>query len=594
MKKMMSLRTAVSLIISLVMVFTITGCQGNEKNPPGSSTSASNAGGGTGTTGHTLDQLDANADPVQEPLGKYDPEISITTIHGANDGAFWFPEGDDISNNIYTRTWKERLGINYSFLWTSPGSQSAEKFNIMLTSGDLPDMLSVSKEHFEQLYQAGKLEDMTDYLVEYASKYTKKYLTGDYKPLLDYVTKDGRAYGIPNGFSYHDTGNMVWIRADWLKNLGMEPPKNFAELEAVMDAFTNKDPDGNGQKDTYAIASKSFVQYYEFGMNDAYFNMFDVFPYKWIKDGSGGLQDGMFGAEQRGKTRDSLLKLAEYYKKGYLHPEFVTFDDARYQEELLSDKCGIFFRDLWAAYWPLVLHKDSNPEADWIPVEIPGIDGKPAYCGTDVSQVQNVNVVIKGAKNPEALVKMCNLYHDLNNNPETMEFAKYNTDPKDNNQIFLAYPFLIYNPSFNYEGYQAISKAFKSGSADGLSEAYRMFYDQAKAYRDTGDKMGWPPYRSYTSEGCLNIINSYIENKRFKMNEYTDTPTQFQLENESVVKKMYDQMFVQIVLGKAGAEAFDQFIASYDKLYYNTAKAEKDEWFKNKGGQSLQEWFNNK
>ncbi len=594
MKKSMLLRSTVSILLILVLAFSFAGCGGGVKNPSENNTATKAANGSSDASENTLDQLDATAEPAGDPFGKYDPEISITTVHAANDGAFWFPKGDDISNNIYTRTWKERLGINYSFLWTSPGSQGAEKFNIMLTSGDLPDMLSVTKGQFEQLYQAGKLEDMTDALVKYASKYTKKYLAGDYKPLLDYVTKDGRAYGIPNGFSYHDTGNMVWLRADWLKNLGMKVPGNFAELEAVMEAFTNKDPDQNGKNDTYAIAAKSFAQYNEFGMNDAYFNMFGVFPYKWIKDSSGGLQDGMLGAEQRGKTRDSLLKLAEYYKKGYLHPEFATFDDARYQEELLSDKCGIFFRDLWGAYWPLVLHKDSNPKADWIPVEIPGVDGNPAYCGTDVSQVQNINVVIKGAKNPEALVKMCNLYHDLNNNPETMEFAKYNTDPKDNNQIFLAYPLLIYNPSFNYEGYQAISKAMKTGSTDGLSEAYKMFYGQAKSYLDTGDKAGWPPYRSYTDEGSLGVINSYIENKRFKMNEYTDAPTQFQLENESVVKKMYDQMFVQVVLGKAGIEAFDQFTASFDKLYYTTAKAEKDQWFKAKGSKSLQEWFDSK
>ena len=55
-------------------------------------------------------------------------------------------------------------------------------------------------------------------------------------------------------------------------------------------------------------------------------------------------------------------------------------------------------------------------------------------------------VATKGCEHPEALVKMTNLYHDLNNNPETMEFNTFNTDPTDNNQPFLMYPLPILQP----------------------------------------------------------------------------------------------------------------------------------------------------
>ena len=83
--------------------------------------------------------------PTKDPFEKYDPPITVTTVHTANDGAFWFPEGDSIDDNIYTRRFSEELGINYEFLWTCPGSQSAERINTMLASGDLPDFLSVTR-----------------------------------------------------------------------------------------------------------------------------------------------------------------------------------------------------------------------------------------------------------------------------------------------------------------------------------------------------------------------------------------------------------------------------------------------------------------
>ena len=227
-------------------------------------------------------QLDPSAEPAQDPLGKYDPPISVTMVHTANDGAFWFPAGDDINNNVYTRRWEETLGIKYSFLWTCPGSQAEEKMNVMIASGDLPDFFAVNRKQFEMLYKAGMLEDLTGAIEQYASKYTKKYLTGQYASLLDVATRDGKTYGLTNGFTYHDTCQMIWIRADWLKKLGLETPKTLADLENIMDAFVNKDPDGNGANDTYAVAaSAASLNSTTWGLNPSFFNMFHTYPNQW-------------------------------------------------------------------------------------------------------------------------------------------------------------------------------------------------------------------------------------------------------------------------------------------------------------------------
>ncbi|MDR1446789.1 MAG: hypothetical protein LBI90_07845, partial [Treponema sp.] len=68
--------------------------------------------------------------PTKDPYGTYDPPITVKVVHTSNDQAFWFPQGDSIDSNIYTRRYERDLGIKYEFLWTSPGSQSAEKFNL--------------------------------------------------------------------------------------------------------------------------------------------------------------------------------------------------------------------------------------------------------------------------------------------------------------------------------------------------------------------------------------------------------------------------------------------------------------------------------
>ena len=184
---------------------------------------------------------------------------------------------------------------------------------------------------------------------------------------------------------------------------------------------------------------------------------------------------------------------------------------------------------------------------------------------------------------------MTNLYHDLNNNPETMEFGTFNTNPEDNNQPFLMYPLNIYNPSFNYEGHIAIKEAEKTGNTDGLCEAYKQFYDQAQAYENEGDKAGFPAYRSYLTEGSsFEVIETYLDNKRIVFNEYTAEETPFMIENGPTVKKMYDEMAIQVITGKADITAFDSFMQSYDEIYGTKATEEVNQWFQDKGGVSVQ------
>ncbi len=573
----------VAILLALSMLLSFAACGKSGEAPAPAETKAAETYDGP----MSLEEVPA---PLKDPFEKYEPAITVTTIHTANDGAFWFPEGDSISNNIYTRRFSEELGINYEFKWTCPGSQASEKLNAMLVSGDLPDFLSVDKTTFEKMYNAGLLEDITVPLIEYASEYTRQYLTGDFKNLMDYTTRDGRYYGIPNGFGYQDGGDMIWIRKDWMDKLNLKVPQTLEELEVIMDAFVNQDPDGNGLDDTYAIALYASSQNpWEYTLNNAFYNMFNSYPGIWYENTKGEIEHGMFGQESRVRTKATLAKAAEYYEKGYISPDFVTMDYDMRNEDMFSGKCGIFFADVWGAYWPLVLHKDIDPEADWIPIPVVSGEFGEGKIARNATTVQNILVATKGCEHPEALVKMANLYHNLNNNPETMEFSEYNTDPVDNNQIFLAFPLLIYNPIFNYEGYKLISEAQETGKTDELCDAYKMFYDQGMAYLNEGDPAGWCVYRSYLKgDSSLSVIDSYIQNKQIVFNEYTAEDTTFMIENKPTVKKMYDELVIGIITGKSDLSAYDEFMARYDELYGNQATQEVNDWFQAQGGVSIQ------
>lgn len=576
-------------VIALSMVVTMFGCAKPSVSEESSKEqSSSSESGSSEVTGQTLEDVPK---PTKDPLEKYDPEIDVSLIHTDTTAAFWFPEGEDLENNIYTRTYKDTLGINYSFKWTCPGPQATEKKNTMYASGDLPDFMSVDRKDFEKLQKAGLLADLTTPIIEYASEYTRQYLTGEYSGLLDAATKDGKYYGLTNGMSYKDNGTMVWLRKDWLDKLGLEIPKTMDELEVVMKAFTEKDPDGNGQNDTYGMAMGTASQTpWSWTLDNSFLNSYNSYPGVWYKNSKGEIEQGMFGEESRARTRLALEKGAEFYQKGYINKEVATMDSEMRNQDIFSDKTGVFFEGIWGAYWPLVLHRDSSPEADWIAIpNVAGIENGGNNPVNDVN-VSGILVATKNAKNPEALVKMSNLYHDLNNNPETMKFDEYNTWPTDSNQIFLAYPLLIFNPSFNYEGYKEISAAQESGKTDGLSQAYKMFYDQAIDFEKNGANGGFAPYRTYfKGDTALSVVDSYIENNKNVFNEFTVEPTEFMIENEPTIKKLYDEMAINVIMGKSDITAYDEFIKQYDTTYGETATKEVNEWFKANGGESIQD-----
>lgn len=61
---------------------------------------------------------------------------------------------------------------------------------------------------------------------------------------------DGRIYGVPISVQTH----VLFIRRDWREKLGLPVPRSWEELAQLSRAFTERDPDGNGRRDTYGLA----------------------------------------------------------------------------------------------------------------------------------------------------------------------------------------------------------------------------------------------------------------------------------------------------------------------------------------------------
>ncbi|NRF92965.1 extracellular solute-binding protein [Paenibacillus frigoriresistens] len=176
---------------------------------------------------------------VQEPVIR----IVVNSL-GMN-----FPEGMDENNNPYLTYIEKNIGVQVN-VTLPPLNGYDEKLNVIMTSGEPPDLLNTSNPSwFINFVNQKALTPLNDYIEKYGTNLKAKIP----KEAWDNVTVDGHIYAIPSLNEVKGT-EIVYARKDWLDKLGLQPPRTIEEFTAVMKAFAEGDPDGNGIKDTVGLS----------------------------------------------------------------------------------------------------------------------------------------------------------------------------------------------------------------------------------------------------------------------------------------------------------------------------------------------------
>ena len=145
------------------------------------------------------------------------------------------------------------------------------------------------------------------------------------------------------------------FRQDWLDKLGLEAPKTTEDLYKVAKAFTEQDPDGNGQADTWGI---TIPKWGALGSNS---------PYDMIETWYGA---GNRWTERDGKLipsfeTEEFIEANRFVKKmvdeKLINPDFATFDGTKWNEPFFNGKGGIIV-DVDSRVSVLInLFKQANP-----------------------------------------------------------------------------------------------------------------------------------------------------------------------------------------------------------------------------------------
>ena len=257
-------------------------------------------------------------------------------------------------------------------------SEADAKLSTAILSGNYPDILQAKPSDYVNYANTDVIADITDVFEEYASDELKEYVNVDGGLAMQSCMVDGRLYGIPQMGNSYDAVTMMFIRKDWLDNLGLDIPESMEDLKSVAHAFTYDDPDKNGANDTYGLALP--------GMN--ILDNAGIFAGYGAYPGSDGLAfvEGSDGKVTWGGTnaegmKAALTLLQEMYQDGSLVRDFITMDGNSIFEETGSGRCGIWFLPMWGAMVPAQNAMKADPNAHMVAAPVPdGLNQGGARC----------------------------------------------------------------------------------------------------------------------------------------------------------------------------------------------------------------------
>jgi putative aldouronate transport system substrate-binding protein len=292
-------------ILMLAGMFALSGCSG---------------GGGESKNQTVNPDQDANFNKTGLPIVK-----EAVTLKMVSPKAALAPDYSKME--IFKRLEKQ---TNVKIDWENiPDTDFAEKKNLLLASGDLPDAF----------YGAG----FTDYdLINYGKDGTiipLENLIDKYAPnlkmLLDrrpdiklaITAPDGHIYGLPSWEENKLDTNPFFhvINKNWLDKLGLKVPQTLDEYTQALIAFKTKDPNGNGKADEIPLSFMHMQWCSDIAGIFGAFGLPDNLEHRIVREGK-----VIFTATQP-QYKEALKYIHDnWYKQGLIDPESFTQDAAQY------------------------------------------------------------------------------------------------------------------------------------------------------------------------------------------------------------------------------------------------------------------------
>lgn len=587
-------RKLISLLLCLGMMSSLLAGCGQE-------------GGGTAPDGQKSEETAQNEESVQkeetseneeapeenlDPYGYAEP-VTIKVGYSQWGSDFSFAEGQDAENNDWISLYKEH-NIVPEILYQVDPSQAATKLSAAIMSGDYPDLLEADGASYVNYANTGVIADITEVFEKYATDELKQYLNADGGLALQSCYIDGKLYGLPKMNSPYDFAPVMFVRQDWLENLGLEMPRTTEELREVAIAFTQDDPDQNGKNDTYGIAMDGVnLMNGSFGDVDPLFQCFGAYPGKdgltFIEGDDGRI---IWGGEKSEEMKNALKFLNELYEVGAITKDFITMDDNTINEEIGAGRCGIWFGPMWAGMSGASALVAENPKAHVVSATLPDGTGEGKNKTFLVNSFTTAFCISSVCDNPEILIKLMNLSVQKLCHPESNEefSVYYGSEGHTGWKTALTWTL---EPLKNYDNWKKDTEALKTGDTSQLNAEQLGDYENMKAYVDALESGEFDPENGKIGAGAslytvfgdpqssYAALDSLIRNDGFISASFQGMTTATMGEESPTLKKMFVETCVKIITGQQEVDAYDDFLENWRANGGTDIVSDAQEWCDN-------------
>jgi putative aldouronate transport system substrate-binding protein len=318
---------------------------------------------------------------------------------------------ENFATNEFTKYLEDKTNIQIE--WDiAPAKSATEKLNLVLGSGDLPDVImgfGVSPTQQLIYGEQGVFLNLIPYIDKYGVE--TKRMFDQVVGVKDAITAPGgKIYGLPmvNECYHCSLPQKMWIYKPWLDKLGLKMPTTTDELYEVLKAFKTKDPNGNGKADEIPLAGAAIgpnVNIDSFIMNAFILNNNST-NRLYLNNGKVDVP------YNKPEWREGLAYLQKLYAEGLIAPQSFTQD--RDQAKQMGENPGINILGAEVVLHNGVFTTNNGPSGRWLEVTtIPALTGPKGLQITPYSNSiqQGQYIITKASKNPEAAFRLADILY---------------------------------------------------------------------------------------------------------------------------------------------------------------------------------------
>ncbi len=293
----------------------------------------------------------------------------------------------------------EKTGVLVeSMLQPKEGSEA--KLAMLLAGGD---QLDLWWGDWRQHRVDGMIQPLNDLIKDYGQDVWNVW-QNPWKAWVKTTASDGTIWAIPRYAAF--ASYFLFVREDWLKQLGMSQPTTLDQFEKYLYAVKKADPYGKGQTIPLIHRGGTVASSLEWVLLGGFT---EPGRSKWL-DANGNVMP----KELAPGYRDFIATLAKWYADGITHKENFGWDVGTLRDHIVSGKVGAsasYYTDV--TLFASALRK-NNKDARFTIYE-PGVVGKNGQMIQTMNPGQNRDLVIS-SKTPKeraiAAMKVINWTHE--------------------------------------------------------------------------------------------------------------------------------------------------------------------------------------